>query len=41
MVFYGQRYGLKAIRQAHLNRLWSFGAKSYSKNVSFLIIFEE
>lgn len=34
MVIYGQQYGLKAIRQAHLHRLWSVGAKSYSKQVS-------
>lgn len=41
MVFYGQQYGLKAMRQAHLNRLWSMGAKSYSKDVSSIIfIFE-
>lgn len=35
MVVYGQQYGLKALRQAHLHRFWSIGTKPYStKQVS-------
>lgn len=35
MVVYGHQYGLKALRQAHLHRFWSIGAKNYStKQVS-------
>lgn len=35
MVVCGQQYGLKALRQAHLHRFWSFGTKTYStKQVS-------
>lgn len=29
----GQQYGLKALRRAQLNRLWSIGTRSYSKEV--------
>lgn len=35
MVIYGNQYGLKALRQAHLHRLWSIGTRSYSKEVTF------
>lgn len=34
MVVCGQQYGLKALRQAHLHRIWSFGTKQYSTKVS-------
>lgn len=37
MVVCGQQYGLKALRQAHLQRFWSIGTKTYStKQVSII-----